>query len=154
MLMVRIPHENSLTGSKCIFFYWNERTERFGKIGTILSDLAISVFDLGALESKKHRDFVEYERSRPKIAPIQWNLGVFWTPMHRDQRPRLRDPISIDWNWKNSNNFQLESIDQKKQHQKTEKFKINFRNLKNWSQVNCVAILKTISKMTAIRNFK
>jgi hypothetical protein len=33
----------------------------------IRSDLAISIFDLGALGSKKHRDFVEYERSRAKL---------------------------------------------------------------------------------------
>ncbi len=72
-----------------------ERLRHIDEFYVILSDLAISILDLGPLESKKHRDFVEYERSRPKIAPIQWNLGVFWTLIDRSPRPRLRDPESI-----------------------------------------------------------
>ncbi len=54
---------------------------------------------------------------------------------------------------KNPKNFHRGPINLiKRPKKKQQKFKINFQKPKNWSQVNCVTILKTISKITVIRN--
>ncbi len=59
-------------------------------------DLAISVFDFGVSESKKHRDFVEYERCRPKIAPIYTMESRCFLDSNT---PRSKTEIARSWKY-------------------------------------------------------